>query len=152
MLKAITRFGGWNENAHVLCFEKEREISKPHLFLHSIGYASNNEDILLILLIAFSSFEEYQEMALSPKDEERFHHLCAVNVMVLERLRIAFRFARDEMDVVMDHQHIEQEYKNINEQWDKFDFTQSHEEFYALETYLHQLLLLYDIQVEFFLV
>ena len=84
----------------------------------------------------------YQEMALSPKDVERFNHFCAVNVMVLERLRIAFRFAHDETDVIMEHPHIEQKYKDINERWDKFDLTRSHEEFYASETYLRQLLLL----------
>ena len=99
-------------------------------FLRSIGYVSNNEDILLILLIAFSSFGpkhnrsiSYQEMALSPKDVERFNNFCAVNVMVLERLRIALRFACDETDVIMDHPHIEQEYNNINERWDEFDLT-----------------------------
>ena len=88
-------------------------------------------------------------MALSPKDEERFHLFCAVNLMVVERLRIAFRFAHDETDVIMEHPHIEQEYKNINERWDKFDSTLKHEEFYASETYLRQLLLLYEIQIEF---
>ena len=139
-----------------MCFEKERQISKPHLFWRSIGYASNNVDILLILLIVASSFGTirnrsiaYQEMALSPKDVEHFNHFCAVNVMILERLRIAFRFAHDETDVIMKYPHIEQDYKNINERWDKFDSTLKHEEFYALETYLRQLLLLYEIQIDF---
>jgi hypothetical protein len=58
-------------------------------FSHSIGYASNNEDILLILLIVSSSFGTvcnraivYQEMALSPKNVERYNNFCAMNAMV----------------------------------------------------------------------
>ena len=91
----------------------------------------------------------YQEITLSAKDEECFKALFLVNVVVLNRLTIAFRFARDETDVITDHPHIEQDYTNMRERWEKFDVTCNHQDLLVWDTYLHQLLLLYHIQAKF---
>ena len=87
-------------------------------------------------------------MPLSATQLGRWHALNTLHELITSRLPFAYRFARDETDIISNHSHIERFYTDIRERWEKLDGTCKQPDFSPSEKLLHESIRLYQMQAD----
>ena len=89
-------------------------------------------------------------MPLSATQLGRWHALNTLHELITSRLPFAYRFARDETDIISNHSHIERLYEDIKDRFEKYNDTCQLPDFSPSEALFRQSIRLYQILADLF--